>query len=265
MAMATHTSPHPTPEFLFQSLTGTLHADTAGRNGATLAVSATVHAVLVAAIVLVPLFLYDAIPEPSESILKAFFVAPVEIAPAPPPPPPPAPALRSAIKAPVPIPSLAPTAFVAPIEAPEGIRQQEGIELGFGVEGGVPGGVEGGVPGGVLGGIVGGAMALTPPPPSKIVRVGGNIVAPKIVKKVEPEYPDLAKASRLGAVIIMEAQVDTQGVVKSVNVLRGHPLFDEAATTAVKQWRYRPLLLNGEPTAFIVTVTLIFNIQTGNI
>jgi protein TonB len=44
--------------------------------------------------------------------------------------------------------------------------------------------------------------------------------------------------------------------------LRGHPLFDEPATAAVKQWRYRPLLLNGEPTEFIVTVTLTFNIQT---
>jgi periplasmic protein TonB len=262
--MATHMSPQPTPEFLFQSLIGG-HDDAngVGRKGATLALSATVHAVLVSALLLVPLFYYDSIPQPSESILKAFFVAPVEIAPAPPPPPPPAPALRSAIKVPAPIPSLAPTAFVAPIEAPEGIRQVEGIELGFGVEGGVPGGVEGGVPGGVLGGIVGGAMALGAPPPAKVVRVGGNIVAPKIVKRVEPGYPELAKAARLGAVIIMEAHVDTHGVVRNVNVLRGHPLFDEAATTAVSQWRYRPLLLNGEPTEFIVTVTLIFNILIG--
>ena len=174
--------------------------------------------------------------------------------------------MNAAIKAPVPVPSLAPTAFVAPIEAPEGIHQQEGIDLGFGVEGGVPGGVEGGVPGGVLGGIVGGAMALAAPPPAaKLVRVGGNIVAPKTLKRVEPEYPDLAKASRLGAIIIMEAQVDIRGAVTGVNILRGHPLFDEAATTAVKQWRYRPLLLNGEPTAFIVTVTLIFNIMPGAI
>jgi protein TonB len=255
-------SPHPAPEFLFQSLTAAGDAHAGGRTGATLAVSAVVHSVLVAAIVVVPLFFYDAIPQPSESILKAFFVAPAEIAPAPPPPPPPAPAFHGATKVPVPVPSLAPTAFVAPIEAPEGIHQQEGIDLGFGVEGGVPGGVEGGVPGGVLGGIVGGAMALAaPPPPVKMVRVGGNIVTPKMLKKVAPDYPDLAKASRLGAVIIMEAQVDQSGVVQGVNVLRGHPLFDEAAIAAVKQWRYRPLLLNGEPTPFIVTVTLIFNIQ----
>lgn len=260
MAQVTHINPNPAPEFLFQSLIVAQPLPGTRSKGATLVVSATVHALLVAAIVVVPLFFYDAIPQPSESILKAFFVSPAEVAPAPPPPPPPAPAVRAAIKVPAPIP-VAPPAFVAPIEVPEGLQQAEGIELGFGVEGGVPGGVEGGVPGGVLGGVVGGAMSQLAPPPTKVVRVGGNIVTPKMIKKVAPEYPDLAKASRLGAIIIMEAQVDTHGAVNSVNILRGHPLFDEAAVSAVKQWRYRPLLLNGEPTQFIVTVTLNFNIQ----
>ncbi len=258
MAQVTHMNPNPAPEFLFQSLI-VAHPMPGGSKGATLAVSIVVHALLVAAIVVVPVFFYDSIPQPSESIMKAFFVSPPEVAPAPPPPPPPAPAVRAAIKAPAPIPTAAPT-FVAPMEAPEGIREEEGIELGFGVEGGVPGGVEGGVPGGVLGGVVGGALSQIAPP-TKVVRVGGNIVTPKMIKKVAPEYPDLAKASRIGAVIIMEAQVDTHGLVQSVNVLKGHPLFDEAAIAAVKQWRYRPLLLNGEPTEFIVTVTLTFNIQ----
>ena len=262
MAHVAQVSPHPAPEFLFQSLIVAHPASAAGRKSATLAASVTVHALLVAAIVIVPLLFYDVIPQPSESLLKAFFVAPAEIAPAPPPPPPPAPALRAAIKAPAPVPSVAPATFTAPIETPNEIRQEESIELGFGVEGGVPGGVEGGVPGGVLGGIVGGAMAEAPPP-VKVVRVGGNLVAPKTIKKVTPEYPELARAARLSAVIIMEAQVDTHGAVKSVNVLRGHPLFDEAAMTAVKQWRYRPLLLNGEPTEFILTVTIAFNLQTG--
>jgi protein TonB len=59
----------------------------------------------------------------------------------------------------------------------------------------------------------------------------------------------------------MEAHVDTRGYVKSVKVLRGHPLFDEAALEAVRQWRYKPLLLNGEPTEFILTATIIFNVQ----
>jgi len=263
--MATHMSPHPLPEFLFQSLTGfgEPRSGSARTKGSTLAISVAVHALLVAAILIVPLFLYDAIPEPSAAILKAFFVAPPEIAPAPPPPPPPPPALRNAVKSPVPVPSLAPATFVAPIEAPTGIRPEASLDLGLGVEGGVPGGVEGGVPGGVVGGIVGGALPEAPPA-VKVVRVGGAITAPKILKRVDPVYPDLAKAARLGAVIVMEARVDIHGGVKEVSVLRGNPLFDEAATEAVKQWRYRPLLLNGEPTEFILTVTVIFNIQGKN-
>ena len=62
--------------------------------------------------------------------------------------------------------------------------------------------------------------------------------------------------------VILEVQVDVQGVVKSVNVLRGHPLFDEPAMEAVRQWRYQPLLLNGVPTGFILTVTVLFNMAS---
>ena len=54
--------------------------------------------------------------------------------------------------------------------------------------------------------------------------------------------------------------VDTRGRVVEVKVLRGAPLFDDAAIAAVKQWRYQPLLLNGVPTEFILTVTLKFNL-----
>jgi protein TonB len=129
----------------------------------------------------------------------------------------------------------------------------------------VPGGVEGGVPGGVLGGIVGGlpqVVATPPPPPARVVRVGGSIIAPKLVKRVQPEYPALAAQAHVTGLVIIEAQVDTRGVVKTVKVLRGAPLFDEPALTAVRQWRYQPLLLNGQPTEFIVVVTVMFNLKT---
>lgn len=262
MAQVTHINPHPVPDFPFRSLVVTDPTGEGGRKSTTFAVSVVAHAAFVAAIVIVPLLSYDAIPQPSESILKAFFVAAAEIAPPPPPPPPPAPAARAAVKPPTPpSPQMAAT-FVAPIETPPGILPDASPDFGFGVEGGVPGGVEGGVPGGVLGGIVGGVMPEAPPP-AKLVRIGGNIIAPKMVKKVAPTYPDLGRTARLSTIVIMEAQVDIHGVVQSVNVLRGHPLFDEAAVEAVKQWRYRPLLLNGEPIGFIVTVTVAFNIVPG--
>ena len=105
-----------------------------------------------------------------------------------------------------------PQGFVAPIEVPNTIKPEEGLDLG--VEGGVPGGVEGGVPGGVVGGVVGGLPTEAPPPPAKVVRIGGQIAQPKIIRKVEPVYPDLAKASRVSALLILEAEVDVRGYVQ---------------------------------------------------
>ena len=118
-------------------------------------------------------------------------------------------------------------------------------------------------PGGVVGGVVGGLLGGPPPPPPvRVVRIGGQIIAPKLVKKVPPVYPPLATQGRISGIVILEAQVDVNGRVKTAKILRGHPIFDEAAVAAVTQWRYKPLLLNGEPTEFILTVTVFFNVSS---
>ena len=232
----------------------------AGKRSLTLMVSLLLHTTLFSALVLVPILFSDVLPVPSDAV-RAFFVTPPVAAPPPPPPPAPAAGARIARAPAAPRPEPTTTAFLAPIEIPNQIKIEEpSLDLS-GVQGGVPGGVEGGIPGGVVGGIVGGLPTEAPPPPVKVVRIGGALVAPKLVKNVRPEYPPLAAQARVQAIIILEAQVDTRGFVKNVHILRGNPLFDESATDAVKQWRYQPLLLNGEPTEFILTVTLIFNLQ----
>ena len=153
--------------------------------------------------------------------------------------------------------------LVAPVEIPDVMPlPEESFDLGLGIEGGVPGGVEGGVPGGVVGGIVGGLPTAPPPRRPKVVRVGGNIIAPERIRGVSPEYPALAREARVEGIVILEARVNTRGRVVDVKVLRGHPLLDEPALVAVRQWRYRPLLLNGEPTEFILTVTVNFRFKT---
>jgi len=242
--------------FRFESLV--LTEPTAIRKGrsATLAVSIVLHAILLVAVVVVPLLYYDSLPAPDEAV-RAFFVTPAVAAP--PPPPPPAAGVRPAPRTPVVPQPEEPAKFVAPLETPAEIEPEEGIALG--VEGGVPGGVEGGVPGGVVGGIVGGLPQEGPPPAAKLVRVGGQIKTPKLLKRVDPVYPDLAKQARAGALIILEATVDVTGRVQEVRILRSPPLFDEPAVEALKQWTYRPLLLNGVPTPFIVTVTFNFHFQ----
>ena len=135
---------------------------------------------------------------------------------------------------------------------------------------GVPGGVEGGIPGGVPGGIVGGLPSdippppppATPPPPRAPVRVGGQIQAPALARRVEPIYPDLAVQAHVRGVVILEAIVDKEGHVVDVKVLRtANPILDNAAVTAVRQWRYRPLVLNGLPESFVLTVVLTFELS----
>lgn len=248
--------PKPRVEFRFRSLVLSEPPSAVGRKSATFGVSLVLHTLLVLAIIVLPLVFYDFVP-PTSDVLKAFFVAPQEVAPAPPPPPPPAAGPRVVAKAPT-APQPVSTSFTAPIEVPAEIKPEEGLSLG--IEGGVPGGVEGGVPGGVVGGVVGGLIDAPPPP--RVVRVGGHILAPKLIKKVNPAYPELAINARISMVVIMEAQVDTRGYVKTVKILRGHPLFDVPTIEAVKQWRYQPLLLNGEPTEFILTVTVNFNLSS---
>jgi len=249
----------PRVEFRFHNLVITDPERIAGRRSLTLGVSIVLHSLLVVAVAVLPLLYYDVLP--SDEVLKTFFVAPLEVAPAPPPPPPPAPSARAAVSRPAPKVDLQKsTAFMAPIDVPAEIHPEESLG-DLGLEGGVPGGVEGGVPGGVVGGVVGGLPTAAPPPPARIVRIGGQLVAPKLVRKVNPVFPELAIQSRVSATVILEALVDIRGHVQTVKVLRGHPLFDEAATNAVKQWRYQPLLLNGTPTGFILTVTVSFSLQ----
>ncbi len=94
------------------------------------------------------------------------------------------------------------------------------------------------------------------------MRVGGEVREPIKVKHVNPVYPILASQSRLQGVVILECVVSAEGRVTKVDVLRGIPILTEAAVEAVRQWVYRPTLLNGVPTPVIMTVTVTFNLAT---
>jgi periplasmic protein TonB len=228
----------------------------------TLSASMLAHAALVAAVVVIPLLLFDELAPPTNAV-RAFFVAPPAVTPPPPPPPPPPAALARRPTQVVPTPPpVRESVFRAPVDVPAELPPDPGIDLtgGFGVEGGVEGGIEGGVAGGIVGGVLGGvdvAPVATPPP----IRVGGNIKAPKLLRRVDPVYPQLAAHARQRGTVILEAYVDERGVVREVKVLRGVALLDDAALAAVRQWRYQPLLLNGVAMNFVVAVTVNFNLS----
>jgi periplasmic protein TonB len=74
-------------------------------------------------------------------------------------------------------------------------------------------------------------------------------------------YPSIARAAHVKGIVILEAVIDAHGNVTSVQVLRSNPLLDQAAVDAVRQWRYMPARLNGQPIAVVVTVTINFSMQ----
>jgi protein TonB len=90
------------------------------------------------------------------------------------------------------------------------------------------------------------------------------VKAPSLVQRVNPEYPMVAQAAHVEGNVVLEATVNKSGRVESVRVVNGNPLLEAAAIAAVKQWRYEPLLLNGEPVPFILTVTVSFKMPRGN-
>jgi protein TonB len=229
---------------------------------APVVVSIVGHAVALTLVVVLPV-MYATDRLPLVPTMMAFVAAP----PAPPPPPPPPAPPRPAGKQTAPTRPQAPVttgAFVAPLEAPSEILPEPAGAFDYGGEGGVEGGIEGGV----AGGIVGGLMAAPPPPPpppppapkpTLPVRIGGNISTPALVKRVEPTYPDVALMAKVSGMVILEAVVGADGSVESVKILRSIKFLDNAAIEAVKQWKYSPLILNGVPTPFVLTVTLNFH------
>jgi protein TonB len=145
------------------------------------------------------------------------------------------------------------------------IKEDPEPDMGsVGAVGGVPGGVAGGSMGGVLGGVIGGIGTAPPPPkpkPSGPIRVGGNVQAARIVNRVQPIYPPLARQTRISGTVRLHAIISKDGTIQQLEVISGHPLLQQAALDAVRQWRYQPTLLNGEPVEVDTTIDVIFSLN----
>jgi protein TonB len=209
-------------------------------------------------LILVPLIYTEALPK---TMLATLIVAP----PPPPPPPPPAPAVAVVKVRPV-AHLMESGKLVAPKAIPRDvkiIKEEEMPDVGMGgVAGGVPGGVPGGQMGGVVGGIIGGMGSAAPPKPTQArIRQGGNVQAAKLVNKVTPMYPPLARQTRINGTVHLHAIIGKDGSVQQLEVLGGHPLLIQAALDAVRQWRYQPTLLNGEPVEVDTTIDVIFSLN----
>ena len=85
--------------------------------------------------------------------------------------------------------------------------------------------------------------------------------APRKIVNVSPRYPPTAQSARIEGPVVLDAVIDATGRVTDVRVTRSIPLLDQAAIDAVRQWRFTPTLLNGEPVSILLTVTVRFTLQ----
>jgi protein TonB len=93
------------------------------------------------------------------------------------------------------------------------------------------------------------------------LRVGGRVVAANLISQAPPTYPPAARAANIQGDVVLEADITKEGLVESLRVLSGHPLLVQAAIDAVKQWVYRPILLNGQPVDLLTSITISFEPQ----
>jgi len=229
------------------------------KRGWTSLVSFALQVVIVGVMVLIPLIFTEALPKTQ---LMTFLVAP----PPPPPPPPPA-------AAPVKVVKQIQTDIVngqlrTPTKIPkkvEIIKEDEApppVMATTGVVGGVPGGVPGGSMGGVLGSIAsaGSVAALPKVATPQRVRVSSGVSTGMLVRKVNPVYPPLARQARIQGQVVLQAQISKTGDIENLQLVSGHPMLAPAAIEAVKQWKYKPYLLNGEPVEVETTVQVNFSL-----
>lgn len=223
----------------------------------TVALSAIVQAVIVGVLILIPLLVTEALPKE--------MVATWITAPAPPPPPPPPPPKVQIVKPTVRL--IQAGKLTAPTVIPKKVNiikeEQQPPDVGaVGVVGGVPGGMPGGSAGGVLGGIIGGTGGGPPPPPKspERIRVGGNVQQANLIHQVMPVYPEIAKTAHIQGTVILHAIISKEGAVQELQYISGPPLLMRSAMDAVRQWRYRPTLLNGEPVQVDTTISVVFTL-----
>jgi periplasmic protein TonB len=230
------------------------------KRGRTTTFAIILEIALIGLMVLMPLIFTEALPKQQ---LMTFLVAP----PPPPPPPPPAAApvkivhqiqtdiVNGALRQPTKIPQK--VQMIKEDEAPPSMASA-----------GVVGGVPGGIPGGQMGGVIGGIISSTPVAVPKVatpqrVRVSQGVSQGLLIRRVQPNYPPLARQARIQGTVILRAVISKDGSIENLQLVSGHPMLAPAAIEAVKQWKYKPYLLNGEPVEVDTEVQVNFTLAGG--
>lgn len=221
--------------------------------------------VVIGVMLIMPLVFTEDLPKAQ---LLTFLVAP----PPPPPPPPPAAEQVQRVVHQIQTDMMNTGQLRTPSRIPKKIEmiKEDEAPPPIASTGGVVGGVPGGIPGGQLGGVIGGIVSATsnlsavprliPVTPQR-VRISQGVTRGLLIHRVEPSYPTLARAARVQGDVVLTAVISVNGEIENLQLVSGHPMLVPAAITAVKQWRYKPYLLNGQPVEVETTITVIFSLS----
>ena len=208
-----------------------------------------INCAILAAIFLYPLIYPEALPK---AMMETLLVAPAP----PPPPPPPPPNVQVQPKVQVQVNPMA-----APTKIPKVIKMihtqpppPSGV-MGAGVAGGT-----GGAMGGLLGGLGSGPAPIVKAAPQRPLRVSAGVVAGNRIGGVDPVYPPIAKAARIQGTVVLSALISKQGTIEDLRVVSGPAMLQNSALEAVRTWRYKPYILNGEPVQVETQINVDFDL-----
>jgi protein TonB len=219
---------------------------------------------VIALLLAVPLMFTEELPKAE---LLTLLIAP----PPPPPPPPPAAAAQPQKAHLIQTDVLNSGELRTPTRIPQKIQMitEDDAPPPMNGTGGVVGGVPGGIPGGQLGGVIGSVLSSTsslsvvpkfvPATPQRI-RISAGVTKGMCIHREEPLYPPLARAARVQGEVVLSAIINANGQIENLQLVSGHPMLVPAAIAAVKTWRYKPYLLNGQPVEVDTTITVIFSL-----
>jgi len=212
--------------------------------------------VLLLALIAIPLFHTD--PLPKRETLTMLYLQP-----------PPA-AAGNAVKFQPPKPASTYSSTSIAIPTPVHMTQEAPpppVGVSSGVVGGVPGGVVGGIPGGVLSEVLSSTRSapapakMSDPMPVKRIRVASRVVEANLIHDVAPTYPPEAGRARIEGTVVLLAVIGKDGSVQDVRIESGLPILTQAAIDAVKQWRYKPYMIDGEPVEVDSRITINFTLS----
>jgi protein TonB len=192
--------------------------------------------------------------------LPAQIMATLLVAPPPPPPLPQAPQPKMQVR-----PEMPDNEFQAPSRIPNEIKivkEPVAPPLTMGVAGmeDIADGTRSDAMNAIFNHIGAGHVSVGRELPPQKVCISSGVMAGNLLDRVTPQYPAIAKAARIQGIVVLQATISIAGTMQNLRVISGPLMLQQAALDAVRSWRYKPYLLNGEPVEVETTVNVVFNL-----